>query len=85
MAGNPFTSIARVAVDDMVKKYLKESKFGYFISDDGINDLVDELVGFIETSRSLKSAGDRLLHGQGSSPQGGEPRPMPRRRPASSL
>ena len=57
-----FVSVARVALDEMVRKHTRPSKFGFFMTEEGLEDMVTELVEFLETSRSLKAAGDKLLN-----------------------
>jgi hypothetical protein len=58
-----FESAARAAIEELVKEQAKPSKFGFFISEEGMNALVENLFAFFETSRNLKSAGDKLLSG----------------------
>lgn len=64
-----FANVARVAIDEMLRKHLKVSKFGYFIGDEELAALTDEFLGFLETSRSLKAAGDRFMSGASPGPQ----------------
>lgn len=59
-----FRDIAKVALEEIVKKHVKDSKYGFFLAQTSMDSLVDELFEFVETSRRLKSAGDRYL-GQG--------------------
>ena len=61
---SPFESVARVAIDEIIKKHLVASKYGHFLTDDGLRDLSDELFEFLQTSRNLKTVGDRVLAGQ---------------------
>ena len=61
---SPFESVARVAIDEIIRKHVVASKYGHFLTDDGFCDLSDELFSFLKTSRDLKSAGDRMLAGQ---------------------
>lgn len=61
---SPFVSVTKVALDEIVKKHTEASKFGFFMTEAQLNNLVEELVLFLETSRSLKAAGDRLLYDQ---------------------
>ncbi|MBI2601476.1 MAG: hypothetical protein HYW48_00320 [Deltaproteobacteria bacterium] len=58
---SPFLSAARVALDDIVRKHAKESKYGYFLTEDHLQNLVGELLDFVEMSRNLRVAGDKLL------------------------
>ena len=70
-------SVTRMALQEMIVTHANESKFGYVLSEDGMRDLIDTLYEFFETSRSLKSAGDRMLQHSavGGSPKaiGGRP------------
>jgi len=54
-------SVTRMALQEMIVSHANESRFGYVLSEDGMRDLIDTLYEFFETSRSLKSAGDRML------------------------
>lgn len=63
MKKNPFQSVTRVAIEEIVKSYCTESKFGSFVTDEDMEKLIDELSKFLETSRNLKAAGDRFLTG----------------------
>ena len=59
-------SVTRLALQEMIVAHANQSRFGYVLSEDGMRDLIDTLYEFFETSRNLKSAGDRML--QNSSP-----------------
>jgi hypothetical protein len=59
-------SVTRLALQEMIAAHANQSRFGYVLSEDGMRDLIDTLYEFFETSRNLKSAGDRML--QNSSP-----------------
>ena len=54
-------SVTRMALQEMIAAHANPSKFGYVLSEDGMRELVDTLYEFFETSRSLKSAGDRMI------------------------
>ena len=58
---SPFTAAARVALEEMVRKHVKSSKFGYFMTEDDLEQLVEELLSFIEMSRNLRTQGDKFL------------------------
>jgi hypothetical protein len=58
---SPFESVARVAIDEIIKKHVVSSRFGHFLSEDGFQDLSNEIFEFLQTSRSLKAAGDRFI------------------------
>lgn len=59
-------SVTRMALQEMIASHANQSKFGYVLSEDGMRDLIDTLYEFFETSRSLKSAGDRMIQGGGN-------------------
>jgi hypothetical protein len=53
-----------MALEEMIMKHAGQSRFGYVLSPDAMRDLVDTLYEFIETTRTLKAAGDRMIqHG----------------------
>lgn len=60
MAGQ-MESITKMALAEMIQTHAQESKFGYVLSDESYRALIDTLYEFFETSRSLKSAGDRFM------------------------
>jgi hypothetical protein len=60
---SPFESVTRVAIAEIITGYAKESKFGYILSPESMRDVVDDLFNLVQTSRSLKAAGDRLIAG----------------------
>lgn len=61
-----------MALQEMITAHANPSKFGYVLSEDGLRDLIDTLYEFFETSRNLKSAGDRMIQGS-STPVGYKP------------
>jgi len=61
---SPFESVARVAIDEIVKKHLVPSKFGYFLNNENLQALNDEILEFLQTSRTLRDAGDRYIANQ---------------------
>lgn len=67
MAGH-MENITKMAIAEMIQNNASESKFGYILSDEGYQSLIETLYEFFETSRSLKSAGDRMMS-QGVTPQ----------------
>jgi hypothetical protein len=79
---SPFESVARVAIDEIIRKHVVSSRFGHFLSEDGFQELSNEIFEFLQTSRSLKSAGDRLLKTMGA-PQQNPGARQPMRRPGS--
>ena len=54
-------NVTRMALEEMIVGHANESRFGHVLSQDGLRQLVDTLYEFFETSRNLKSAGDRLM------------------------
>ena len=76
MSLSPFQSVTRVAIEEMIRSQGSPSKFGIFLTEDEIQELVANLVRLLETSRNLKSAGDKYL----SRGQGQETNPGPRPR-----
>lgn len=66
MAGQ-MEHITKMALAEMIQNNSRESKFGYVLTDEGYRNLVETLYEFFETSRTLKSAGDRMIS-QGSTP-----------------
>lgn len=60
MAG-AFESVTRVAIAEIIRNRAQESKFGWVLSGDDFERLVDDLLELLKTSRDLKSAGDRFL------------------------
>jgi len=62
MAG-AFEGATRAAIAELIQTQAQASKFGYVLTHEGFQGLVDELYTLLVTSRSLKAAGDRLLSG----------------------
>ena len=58
-----FETATKVAIREILENHAKPGKFGYFLSEDAMNLATAELFDLVETSRSLKSAGDRFLSG----------------------
>jgi hypothetical protein len=71
MAG-PFETAARAAIEDLIKTHATSSKFGYLLTEDGFDQLTSDLFSLLQTSRTLKSAGDRFLAGGGVPRRGSE-------------
>ena len=59
----PFESVARAALEDMLRNHFHESKYGYILAKDAMDDLVDDLFQFLQTSRTLKNVGDKMMGG----------------------
>lgn len=60
MAG-AFESATRVAIQEIIRKHGQESKFGMVLSQEGFESVCDDLFELLQTSRSLKAAGDRFI------------------------
>lgn len=58
---NPLSAATKVALEEIVQKHLNQSKYGYFLMADDLSELVDELSGFFETSRSIQTVGRKFL------------------------
>ena len=56
-----FQKVASVALDEMIRKHLTCSKYGYFLSSEGLEELKKDLLGLLETSRNLRTAGQQFL------------------------
>jgi hypothetical protein len=50
-----------MALQEMIAGHASQSRFGYVLSPEAMQDLVDTLYEFFETSRTLKAAGDRMI------------------------
>lgn len=64
-----FESATRVAIEEIVSKHAKPSKFGLILSNESAQDLTNDIYDLLMTSRNLKSAGDRLIQA-GFAPSG---------------
>ena len=58
-----FEGATRAAITEIIQTHAQESKFGYVVTPDALQDIVGDLYALVQTSRSLKAAGDRLLAG----------------------
>lgn len=58
-----FEGATRAAIEEIIQMHAQESKFGYVLTHEGVQDLVGELYRLLQTSRSLKAIGDRMLSG----------------------
>ncbi len=59
----PFEAATRAAIEELIQNHGQESKFGYVLTHENSKKLIDALFQLLQTSRSLKSAGDRMLTG----------------------
>ena len=58
---NPFENVTKIALEEILKKHMNPSKYGYFLSTEKKNDIIQELLDFVKTSRSLKTSGDQFF------------------------
>ena len=72
-----FQSVARLAIRELITERTKESKFGYFLTEEDLRHVVESLLGFVETSRSVRAAGDRVTQQSTRSGATRAPRPRP--------
>jgi putative AlgH/UPF0301 family transcriptional regulator len=56
-----FEQTLRVAIRDILAQHATEGKFGFVLTKESYELLVDELYDFLNTSRELKTAGDRMI------------------------
>jgi hypothetical protein len=56
-----FESATRVAIEEIILARTEASKFGFFLSREGLSELTDDLFHLLKASRTLKAAGDRML------------------------
>ena len=68
-----FESVTRVAIEEIIKSHAQASKFGYVLSENGFQDLTNDIFELLLTSRTLKTAGDRMIAG-GAAPGSAGPR-----------
>ena len=61
---SPLTSVTRVAIEKMILEYVKTSKYGYFMTEDQLGQIVERLVTFVATTRTLKARGDEIMQGK---------------------
>jgi tRNA(Ile)-lysidine synthase TilS/MesJ len=61
MRTSTFDSIAHVAIKELMEQHLTASRFGYIVTEECLDDICQEIVKFLKTSRSLKEAGDRMI------------------------
>jgi len=68
-----FESVTRVAIEEIIKSHAQASKFGFVLSENGFQELTNDLFDLLLTSRTLKSAGDRMIAGA-TAPASSNPR-----------
>ncbi len=59
-----FEVATRAAIQEILMNNVQETKFGYILTKESIEDFSNDIFDLFVTSRNLKSAGDRLLGGQ---------------------
>lgn len=64
-----FEGAARAAITEIIQNHAQASKFGLILTPESLQDLTDDLFALLQTSRVLKSAGDRFLATGGASAQ----------------
>ncbi|HYX34659.1 MAG TPA: hypothetical protein VE954_16285 [Oligoflexus sp.] len=60
MAG-AFEVATRSAINEIIVDAVQESKFGYVMSHEALQQITDQLFDLFITSRNLKAAGDRMI------------------------
>lgn len=60
MAG-AFEIATRSAIREIIVDAVQESRFGYVMTHEALQQISDQLFDLFMTSRNLKSAGDRML------------------------
>ncbi len=60
MAG-AFEVATRSAIQEIIVDAVQESKFGYVMSHEALQQITDQIFDLFVTSRNLKAAGDRMI------------------------
>ena len=55
-----FEDATRAAIEEILQEKLHESKYGYILTKEKYDALVQEIYSFFKASRNLKEAGDRF-------------------------
>lgn len=58
-----FESVTRIAIKEIITSKANESRFGFVMTHDDLQDICEDLYNLLLTSRNLKSAGDRIIAG----------------------
>ncbi len=66
--GGAFEGATRAAIAEIIKNRSQESKFGIILSPEAFEEVVSDLFDLLQTSRTLKATGDRMLAGGGMPP-----------------
>ena len=64
-----FETVTRVAIEEILRNHTQTSKFGLLVTPEAFQELTDDLLNLLITSRELKAAGDRMVGGISTSPQ----------------
>ncbi len=56
-----FETATRAAIEEIISKNVEKSRFGYMLTEDGFQDLTDDIYNLLDMSRRLKDAGDKML------------------------
>jgi len=65
MAG-AFEGATRAAIAEIIRTRSQQSKFGVLLTEDAFEEVVSDLFDLLQTSRTLKATGDRMLAGGGA-------------------
>ncbi|MBP9707203.1 MAG: hypothetical protein KBD78_06125 [Oligoflexales bacterium] len=57
-----FENATRFAIEELVKAKASTSRFGYVLTNESLQELVQDILDLLMTSRSLKAGGDRLIN-----------------------
>ena len=66
MSEGIFEKITKSALKEIVLKYAWESKYGYLVSNEELEELINDLYMFVKNSRDLKDSGDKFLSNLGT-------------------
>ena len=67
MTKSPFETASRQALQDILSAKMQSSKYGYFISEEEFEEVLDDLLEFFKLSRDLRSRPEKIL--SAASPQ----------------
>jgi hypothetical protein len=67
-----FETVTRVAIEEILRNHAQPSKFGLLVTPEAFQELTDDLLNLLVTSRELKAAGDRMVGGISTSPHPGQ-------------
>ncbi len=58
-----FESVTRIAIKEIITNKANESRFGFVMTHDDLQEICEDLFNLLLTSRNLKAAGDRMISG----------------------